>query len=162
MLLEQDPTGDSNNYQNARGNGYEPLRASALVDRLELRKIAVARAAGSQVIEPLLRFDEWHLVRRDPFKNIRTRAARSVRIRELLKQTPAQCIQDALFISRRISLRVQTCLPLQTLTLSLRRYILFTAPWPFRFSCLEQSNDALTSFFQPVLELFLCRLFAHP
>jgi hypothetical protein len=116
MLLEQDPTGDSNNYQDARGNGKERSRATALVGRLELRKIAVTRAAGSQVIEPLLRFDEWHLVRRDPFKNIRTRAARSVRIRELLEQTAAQCIQDALFISRRVSLRFQTCLPLQTLS----------------------------------------------
>jgi len=83
------------------------LRASALVGRLELRKIAVARAAGSQVIEPLLRFGEWHFMRGDFPENIRARAPGTVRIRELLEQTTAQRIQDALFVSLRVPFRVQ-------------------------------------------------------
>jgi hypothetical protein len=86
------------------------------VGSLELRKLAVARAAGSQVIEPLLRFGEWHFMRSDSLENIRARASGAVRIRELLEQTTAQRIQDALFIPLRVSLRVQTCLPLQTLS----------------------------------------------
>jgi hypothetical protein len=83
---------------------------------LKFGKVAIARAAGSQVIEPLLRLDQWHFVRGDPPEDIRAGAPGTVRIRELLEQTTAQRIQDALFISLRISLRVQTCLPLQTLS----------------------------------------------
>jgi len=83
------------------------LRASALVGSLELRKLAVARAAGSQVIEPLLCFSEWHGMRGDSLENIRARAPGTVRIRELLEQTTAQRIQDALFVSLRVPLRVQ-------------------------------------------------------
>jgi hypothetical protein len=116
MLLEQHPTGDSNSNQDARGNGYERSRPSALLGNSELRKIAVARAAGSQVVQPLLRFGEWHFMRGDFPENIRARAPGTVRIRELFEQTAAQCIQDALFISLRVPLRVQTCLPLQTLS----------------------------------------------
>src|SRR5438128_1708140 len=83
---------------------------------LELRKIAVARAAGSQVIEPLLRFGEWHFMRGDSLENVRARAPGAVRVRKLFEQTTAQRIQDAHFVSLRISLYVQTCLPLQTLS----------------------------------------------
>src|SRR5436190_13430582 len=110
MLLEQDPTGDSNSNQDARGNGQERSRASALVGSLELRKIAVARAAGSQVIEPLLRFGEWYFMRGDSLENIRARAPGALRIRKLLEQTTAQRIHDALFIPIGVSLSVQTCL----------------------------------------------------
>jgi hypothetical protein len=83
---------------------------------LELIEIAVARAAGSQVIEPLLRFGEWHFMRGDSLENISARAADTVRIRKLFENTTAQCIQDALFISLGVSLCGQTCLPLQTLS----------------------------------------------
>jgi hypothetical protein len=86
------------------------------VGSLELRKIAVARAAGSQVIEPLLRFGEWYFMRGDSLENIRARAPRALRIRKLLEQTTAQRIHDALFIPIRVSLSVQTCLLLQTLS----------------------------------------------
>jgi hypothetical protein len=83
---------------------------------LKFGKVAVARAAGSQVIEPLLRFGEWHLMRGDSLENLRARASGTVWIRELLEQTTAQRIQDSLFISLGISLFVQTCLPFQTLS----------------------------------------------
>jgi hypothetical protein len=86
------------------------------VGNLELRKIAVARAAGSQVIEPLLRFGEWHFMRSDSLENVRARAPGAFRVRKLFEQTTAQGIQDALFIPVRVSLCVQTCLPLQTLS----------------------------------------------
>jgi hypothetical protein len=52
---------------------------------LKLRKITVARAAGSQMIEPLLGFGEWHLMRSDSLQNSRARAPGAVRIRELLE-----------------------------------------------------------------------------
>src|SRR6266852_1314313 len=102
MLLEQHPTGDSNSNQDARGNGYERSCPSALLGNLELRKIAVARAAGSQVVQPLLRFGEWHFMRGDFPENIRARAPGAIRIRELLEQTTAQPIQNALFVSLRV------------------------------------------------------------
>ena len=56
------------------------------------------------MIEPLLRFGEWHFMRGDSPENIRARAPGTVRIRELLEQTTAQRIQDALFVSLRVSL----------------------------------------------------------
>jgi hypothetical protein len=86
------------------------------VGSLELRKIAVARATGSDVIEPLLGLGEWRFMRCNFLENIGARAPSTVWIRELLEQTAAQCIQDALFISLRVSLSVQTCLLLQTLS----------------------------------------------
>jgi hypothetical protein len=74
---------------------------------LKFGKVAVARAAGSQVIEPLLRFAEWHFMRDNSPENIRARAPGTVWIRELLEQTTAQRIQDALFVSLRVPFRVQ-------------------------------------------------------
>ena len=74
---------------------------------LKFGKVAVARAAGSQVIEPLLRLGQWHRMRGDSSEDIRAGAPGTVRIRELLEQTTAQCIQDALFVSLRVPFRVQ-------------------------------------------------------
>ena len=59
------------------------------------------------MIEPLLRFGEWHFMRGDSPENIRARAPGTVRVRELLEQTTAQRIQDALFVSLRVPFRVQ-------------------------------------------------------
>src|ERR1700692_4829679 len=55
-------------------------------------------------------------MRGDSFENVRARAPGAFRVRELLEQTTAQRIQDAHFVSLRISLCVQTCLTLQTLS----------------------------------------------
>src|SRR5207253_7955614 len=90
---------------------------------LKFGKVAIARAAGSQVIEPLLRLGQWHRMGGDSPEDIRAGAPGTVRIRELLEQTTAQRIQDALFISLGICLSVQTCLPLQTLRVTPRIYI---------------------------------------
>src|SRR6266849_1025896 len=68
------------------------------------------------MIEPLLCFRERHLSRRDSLENIRARAPGAFRVRKLLEQPTAQRIQDAHFVSLRVSLCVQTCLPLQTLS----------------------------------------------
>ena len=72
-----------------------------------MRKIAVARAAGSQVIEPPFCFGEWHLVGCDFLEDIRARAPGAFRVRKLLEQTTAQRIQNALFVSLRVLFRVQ-------------------------------------------------------
>jgi len=74
---------------------------------LKFGKVAVARAAGSQVIEPLLRLSQRHRMRGDSPEDIRAGAPGTVRIRELLEQTTAQRIQDALFVSLRVPFRVQ-------------------------------------------------------
>jgi hypothetical protein len=87
-----------------------------LVNGLELREITVARAAGSEVIEPFLRLGQWHRMRGDSLENLRARASGALRIWKLFEQTTAQRIQDALFISLRVSLCVQARLPLQTLS----------------------------------------------
>jgi len=68
------------------------------------------------VIEPLLRFGEWHFMRGDSLENIRAGTPIAVRVRKLIEQATAQCIQDALFIPLGVSLCVQTCLLLQTLS----------------------------------------------
>src|SRR5579859_6214037 len=101
---------------------------------LKFGKVAIARAAGSQVIEPPLRFGEWHFMRGDFPENISARAPGTVRIRELLEQTTAQRIQDALFVSLRVPFRVQTCLPLQTLSPfseNIHPLDLIQLPWAF-------------------------------
>jgi hypothetical protein len=109
---EQSPTRDTANDQNARGNGEELSRPLAFEAGLKLRKISVARAAGSQMIEPLFRLGEWHFMGSDPPQNIRARAAATLRIWKLLKQAAPQRIQDASFVSLGIPLCVQTCLHL--------------------------------------------------
>src|SRR5260370_41745226 len=55
-------------------------------------------------------------MRGDPPENIRPRAPGAFRVRKLLEQTTAQRIEDAHFVSLRVSLCVQTYLPLQTLS----------------------------------------------
>ena len=115
MFLEQHPT--SNTRCNQYAGGYRKQRALSpeFVRFSESRKVAVAWAARAEVIQPLLGFAQRHLSRRDSLEHIWARTPRTLRIRKLFEQTSAQCIQDAPFLSRRISLYVQTCLPLQTL-----------------------------------------------
>ena len=82
---------------------------------LKVGKVAIARAAGSQVIEPLLRLGQWHRMRGDSPEDIRAGAPGTFRIRELLEQTTAQYVEEALFISLRISLCVQASFPIVNL-----------------------------------------------
>ena len=74
---------------------------------LNFGKVAIARAAGSQVIDPLLRLGQWHRMGGDSPEDIRAGAPGTFRIRELLEQTTAQRIQNALFVSLRVPFRVQ-------------------------------------------------------
>ncbi len=113
------------------------------------------------MIEPLLRFSEWHLMRSDSLQNSRARAPGTVRIRELLEQTTAQRIEDALFIPFRVSLRVQTCLPIQLPLPSVTRYTQATSAGLLRFRSFKQSHNALPGLFQSVLELHFCLWLAN-
>jgi hypothetical protein len=62
------------------------------------------------VLEPLLRFRKWHLMRGDFLKNVGAWAPGAAGIRKLLEQTTAQGIDDAPFVLRGIALCVQVCL----------------------------------------------------
>src|SRR6266581_8987804 len=115
MLLEQEPTSDPRSNQYARGDSKQRTPLANFVSPSELRKVAIAWAAGAEVIEPLLRFREWHRSRRDSLENVRAGTPVTLRIWKLFEQTSAQCIEDAPFVSHGISLYVQSCLPLQTL-----------------------------------------------
>jgi len=64
MLLEQGPTGNTRSNQNARGYRKEGSLSPALVRFTELRKIAVARTAGSQVVQI-----DFSLCERNPVKS---------------------------------------------------------------------------------------------
>jgi len=59
VFPKESPTYKTGHYQYARGDGEYGLYTSALLSGLELREISITGAAGSQVIEPLLRFGEW-------------------------------------------------------------------------------------------------------
>ena len=63
------------------------------------------------MIEPLLRFRERHPMRRHAFQDLGRRASDTFGIRELLEQTSAQRIQDALFVFRGIWLLAQRSSP---------------------------------------------------
>src|SRR5208337_5585711 len=126
------------------------------VASLKFGKLAIAGAAGSHMIEPLLGFGEWHLMRSDSLQNSRARAPGAIRIRELLEQTTAQRIEDAPFVPLRVSLCVQTCLPLQLPLPSVTRYTQETSTGLLRFRSFKQSHNALSGLFQSVLELHFC------
>jgi hypothetical protein len=64
------------------------------------------------VLEPLLRFREWHLVGSDFFEHVGPWTPGTAGIRKLLEQTPAQGIEDAPLVLPGISLCVQVRLTL--------------------------------------------------
>jgi hypothetical protein len=63
-----------------------PLPFECFSESLE---IGVTRAAGSQMVEPFLRFGEGHLVRCNFFEKIGSWAADTLGVREILEQTTA-------------------------------------------------------------------------
>ncbi len=69
------------------------------------------------MVEPLLSRRKVHFMRGDSFQNFGARAPNTVRIRKVLKQTPAQRSQDAPFLSLGICLCAQICLPLPSVGL---------------------------------------------
>jgi hypothetical protein len=58
-----------------------------LVRLPELVEVAIAWAAGAEVVEPLRRVREWDLVIGDFLENLGTWAPDALGIRELLEQT---------------------------------------------------------------------------
>ena len=159
--MDHGPPGNTGDNQNACGYRQQRALSTEFVDLLELRKIAIAWAARTEVIEPFLSFREPHRSRRDPLENVSAGTSASLRIRKLFEQTTAQRIQDALFVSRGISLFVQACLPLRTLPTTPRIYIQLTSAGLLRLSSFEQSHNVPSSFFQPVLEFHLRLLLRH-
>ena len=161
LCLWINPNRRRSDNQDAGGDRKQRSRSTELVCFSELRKVLIAWAAGAEVIEPFLGFRERHRSRRDSLENVRARTSAALRIRKLFEQTSAQRIQDALFVSRGISLFVQACLPLRTLPTTARIYIQLTSAGLLRLSSFEQSHNVPSSFFQPVLEFHLRLLLRH-
>jgi len=84
-ITEQSPACDSGHEKNAGSDGKQGPSAATLMRLSELGEITVARAAGAQVIEPLLGFRERHLVQGDFLENAGTWAPDSLGIWELLE-----------------------------------------------------------------------------
>src|SRR5690349_18027917 len=83
-LVEQSPAEDSDRQQNAgcsRKPSLSPLPFECFSESLE---IGVTGAAGSQMVEPFLRFGEGHLVRSNFFENIGSWAADTLGVGEIL------------------------------------------------------------------------------
>ena len=106
------PGRDGSNNQHARGDREYHSRSTTTIVLSNLRQISIAWTARTEVIEPFLRFRERHRSRRDSLENVRPRTPAPLRIWKLFEQTSAQRIQDALFVSRGISLFVQASLSL--------------------------------------------------
>src|ERR1700730_9190201 len=113
MPLQQDPTGDTSNNQNARCNCEQCALSTEFMGVSEFRKVAIAGAARTEVIEPLFSLVERHCSRRDSLQNVRAWTPATSGIWKLPDQTTAKCVQEKLFVSRGISSCVQTSLLLQ-------------------------------------------------
>src|SRR6266478_3135999 len=111
MFLEQHPAGNPCTNYYARGDCKQRAPSAEFVGFSELRKVAKAWAARAEVIEPFLRLCEWHPAGCDSLKHVSARASGTLRIWKLFEQTSTQCVEDAPFVLRGISLYVQTCLP---------------------------------------------------
>src|SRR6202795_2379589 len=110
MPLQQDPAGDTSNNQNARCDCEQRALFAEFMGFSEVRKVAIAGAARTEMIEPLFRLVEWHRSRRDSLQNVRAGTPAAFGIWKLPDQATAKCVQESLFVSRRISSWVQTSL----------------------------------------------------
>jgi len=88
-LVEQSPAEDSDRQQNAGCSGEPSLPPLPFECFSESLEIGVTRAAGSQMVEPLLRFRERHVVRGNVLENVGSWAAYTLGVREILEQTTA-------------------------------------------------------------------------
>jgi len=88
-LVEQSPAEDSDRQQDAGCSGEPSLSPLPFECFSESLKIGVTRAAGSQMVEPLIRFRERHLVRGNFLEDIGPWAADTLGVREILEQTTA-------------------------------------------------------------------------
>src|ERR1700676_5189803 len=113
MPLQQDPTGDTSNNQNARCDCEQCALFAEFMEFAEFRKVAIAGAARAEMVEPLFSLLEWHRSRRDSLQNVRAGTPATSGIWKLPHQTTAKCVQESLFVSRGISSCVHTPLLLQ-------------------------------------------------
>jgi hypothetical protein len=160
MSLEQEPTADTGNNQEARSDCQHRALPPRFVSSTEFIEVAIAGAAGTQMIEPLFRFIEWHGSKCDPLQNVRTWTSAVFGIWKLLEQTTAKCVQEPLFFSRRISFFVQPFL----LASNLHDCISDLNSTPMRFRGLwaravHHPNNVLPDLFQVVLEFHFGLLF---
>src|SRR6266404_7104178 len=105
------------------------------------------------MIEPLFSLVEWHRSRSDSLQNVRAGTPAAFGIWKLLEQTTAKCVQEPLFLSRRISFCGQPSL----LAANLLDYLIEhnCAPILFRGSrtrALHHPNNVLPDLLQVVLE----------
>src|SRR6266567_6361082 len=110
MPLQQNPAGDTSNNQNARCDCKQCAPLPEFLDFSEFGKISIAGTARTEMIEPLFRFVEWHRSRCDSLQNVRAWTSAAFGIWKLLEQTTAKCVQEPLFLFRRISFCVQPSL----------------------------------------------------
>lgn len=162
MPLQQNPTRDTNNNQNARRDCKQCALLPEFLGFSEFGKISIAGTARTQMIEPLFRFVKWHRSRCDSPQNVRAWTSAAFGIWELLEQTTAKCIQEPLFLSRRISFCVQPSL----LAAKLLDYLIEHNYAPVRFRgsrtrALHRPNNVLSDLLQVVLEFHFGLLFCH-
>src|ERR1700682_695477 len=110
---QEEPTGDTRSNQNARCDCKQCALFAEFMGFSEFRKVAIAGAARTEMIEPLCSLVEWHRSRRDSLQNVLARTPAASGIWKLPDQTTAKCVQESLFVSRGISSWVQTSLLLQ-------------------------------------------------
>src|ERR1700674_3529450 len=122
MPLQQDPTGDTSNNQNARCDCEQCALFAEFMGFSEFRKVAIAGAARTEMIEPLFSLVEWHRSRRDSLQNVRAGTPATAGIWSLPNPTTATCVKESLFVSRGISPCVQTSLLLQAPNMKSKRW----------------------------------------
>ena len=114
------------------------------------------------MIEPLFRFIEWHRSRRNPLQNVRAWTSAAFGIWKLIEQTTAKCIQEPLFLSRRISFGVQPSLLAANLLDYLTEHNCGAMRFPdSRTRALHHPNNVLPYLLQVVLEFHFGLLFCH-
>lgn len=122
----------------------------------EFTKICVAGTTGSQMVEPVLRLRERHLVTGNSFENVGRRAPRALGIGKFLAQTSTQHLKKALFVTLGILHRAQKflhsgdCSPLHRQHKIRDRYpcsLVFPALSNRRIRCLVFANPYSNFFF---------------
>src|SRR5579859_3422568 len=143
MPLHQDPTGDTGDNQYARCDCEQCALFAEFMGFSELRKVAIAGAARTEMIEPLFSLVEWHGSRRDSLQNVRAWTSAAFGIWKLLEQTTAKCVQEPLFVSRGISSCVQTSLLLQRDNINSKRCQRIFSNHRSQIFSFQQSDNTL-------------------
>ncbi len=158
MPLHQDPTGDTSNNQNARCDCEQCALFADFMGFSEFRKVAIAGAARTEMIEPLFSLVEWHRSRRDSLQNVRPGTPGTSGIWKLPDQTTAKCVQESLVLACGISSCVQTSLLLQRHNIKSKRCRRIFSNHRSQIFSFQQSDNTLPQLFQIIFE-FLPRLF---